>query len=241
MKLEHSRELVRRDTEYWWFLSRYRMVRRLLAGVRPLPLEGGLLDFGCGAGGFLKFAEGAGICTRDRMIGLDAEPSSVECLRAAGFQGMVAEAETLSRIQLPDAPSVITMLDVLEHLEHPVEALRELRRIGRPGAVLVCLVPAMPFLWSEWDERLGHQRRYGAGLLRQHLGEAGWNAISVQHLFPSMVIPAVARKWMGVSSGADEFPEVSDRVNRLLVHVNDLEHRFARWPFGTSLAALAIS
>jgi SAM-dependent methyltransferase len=175
------------------------------------------------------------------MIGLDAEPSSVECLRTAGFHGMVAEAETLPRIQLPDAPSVITMLDVLEHLEQPVDALRELRLIGGPGAVLVCLVPAMPFLWSEWDERLGHQRRYGAGLLRQHLGEAGWNVISVRHLFPSMVIPAIARRWMGVSSGADEFPEVSDPLNRILVRVNDLEHRFLRWPFGTSLAALAVS
>ena len=68
-----------------------------------------------------------------RVIGLDADSGSIDLVRKAGFQAMVADADALSAIHLPAAPSAISMLDVLEHLQDPVEALGQLRRIGKPG------------------------------------------------------------------------------------------------------------
>jgi len=241
VKTEHSHELARRDTEYWWFRSRYRLVHRLLSDVRAVPLPNGLLDFGCGAGGFLKFAEASGLCGRDRMIGLDADSGSIDLVRKAGFQAMVADAGALSGIHLRTAPSAISMLDVLEHLPDPVEALVQLRRIGKPGTVLVCLVPALQGLWSEWDERLGHQRRYTTRTLRGHLTMAGWKPVSLQYMFPSMVLPALARRWAGVTGGADEFPAVPKWIDRALGGWTAMENGFRHWPFGTSVAALAIA
>jgi hypothetical protein len=114
-------------------------------------------------------------------------------------------------------------------------------RIGKPGTVLVCLVPALQGLWSEWDERLGHQRRYTTRTLRGHLTMAGWKPVSLQYMFPSMVLPALARRWAGVTGGADEFPAVPQWVDRALGGWTAMENRFRRWPFGTSVAALAIT
>ena len=55
---------------------------------------------------------------------------------------------------------LVTLLDVIEHIEDDHGFLAEIADAMRPGAQLVVTVPALPQLWSPWDEELGHHRRY---------------------------------------------------------------------------------
>ena len=143
---------------------------------------------------------------------------------------------------LTDMPDACFMLDVLEHLESPVQVLRAACAAARPDAVLVVTVPALPLLWSDWDERVGHHRRYTRSTLRDELQAAGWQPVSIQYLFFSMVLPGLLRR---LSSGASRhtgrgFPPVPRAANAFLKAWSLAEARLGRWlPAGTSLAALA--
>ena len=57
-------------------------------------------------------------------------------------------------------PGFVTLLDVLEHQEDDAQFIGGLVAKMEPGSVLLLTVPALPKLWSPWDEALGHYRRY---------------------------------------------------------------------------------
>lgn len=239
MRQEHFDELGRRDRQYWWFRTRYALVLRLLRQVHGPRASEGLLDFGCGAGGFLRHALDDGFVTADKAVGVDGDASAVRTACSTGLTAMLATADSIGQAVLPVRPDVLTSLDVLEHLDDPIGLLRRLLLLAQRPATIVVLVPAMPSLWSAWDERLAHRRRYDRRTLTRHLNEAGWATRHVRFVFPSMVAPAVFRRHFGVHETSDEFPRVSPAVNRLLTTVTGLESRMPWWPFGTSLAAVA--
>lgn len=239
MKAAHGEELARRDRGYWWFRARYATVERLLRRQASPPLSG-LLDFGCGSGGFLRYAVERGLVASDGAVGIDGDAAAVERVRESGLEGHRSDASSLPDLRLGRSPAAITALDVLEHLDDPVGTLGSLRAMAAPGATLVALVPAMPSLWSEWDDRLGHRRRYVAGTLRRDLEAGGWRVKQVRYLFFSMLLPAWLRGFAGVSASSDEFPSVPGWLDAGLGWATTLENRFPSWPAGTSLAAVAI-
>ena len=238
MKAAHGEEIARRDRGYWWFRARYATVERLLRREAGTPIST-LLDFGCGSGGFLRHAVDRGIVASGGAVGIDGDASAVERVRAMGFEAHQADASNLSGLRLRQHPAAITALDVLEHLDDPVGTLQSLRSMATPGATLVALVPAMPKLWSEWDDRLGHRRRYLAATLRRDLEAGGWQVKQVRYLFFSMLVPAWLRGFMGLSASSDEFPSVPRWLDAGLGWATTLENRFRAWPAGTSLAAVA--
>jgi SAM-dependent methyltransferase len=54
----------------------------------------------------------------------------------------------------------VVMINVLEHIADDAAALRACRERLRPGGSLVVWVPAFEALYSDFDARLGHHRRY---------------------------------------------------------------------------------
>jgi SAM-dependent methyltransferase len=199
----------------------------------------GLLDFGCGTGGFIEYVTSTGFVGRDRALGVDGDEGAIRTLSSRGLLGLHSTAESLHGLRLPFAPDVLTMLDVLEHVDDPSGVLAGLADKATRPATVVVLVPAMQSLWSEWDVRLTHRRRYDRRMLASHLQHGGWEPVSMQYLFPSMVIPAILRQRLGASAGSNEFPEVDLRIDRVLGWCTGLESRLQWWPFGTSLAAVA--
>jgi SAM-dependent methyltransferase len=238
MKAEHGEELARRDRAYWWFRARYATVERMFRRHATVPL-GGLLDFGCGSGGFLQHAVERGLVATTGAIGVDGDAAAVARVRGMGFEAHEADSSRLEQVLLSRQPSAVAALDVLEHLDEPVEALRSLRSLAASDATIVVLVPAMPSLWSEWDDRLGHRRRYTPRTLRSDLEAGGWQVRKVRSLFFSMLAPAWLRGVAGISASQDEFPSVSRWIDAALGLWTTLENRFPWWPAGTSLAAVA--
>ena len=68
---------------------------------------------------------------------------------------------------------VIVLLDVLEHVDPPVPFLESVTWHLKPGGTLMINVPALPGLFSAYDDVLGHYRRYTSASLRHDCEAAG--------------------------------------------------------------------
>ncbi|MGE3171088.1 MAG: class I SAM-dependent methyltransferase [Planctomycetota bacterium] len=220
---------------YWWYAVRQGWVRRALrrqAARGPLRY----LDFGCGTGGVLasvrrEFAP-------EEALGLDGTQDAIDVGLGRGLP--VRLADFRRPIEPGFAPNAITCLDVLEHLEDPVRALRHLRAVADPQALLVVTVPAMPSLWSRWDEICGHHRRYTRALLREHLRQGGFEPTRVRYAFSYCWPPAWWQRRVRKQVQEFEFPPVSKAANALLTWAGAVERAFGGpLPFGTSLVAEA--
>jgi SAM-dependent methyltransferase len=138
----------------------------------------------------------------------------------------------------------VVLLDVLEHLRDPVQALRHAANTLDEFGKIIFTVPAHPWLYSEWDERLGHYRRYTPTMVRNDVEQSGlrlvemrpWNAISL----PVAAMLRTYRRFFPKRTGA-EFPRLGDYVNRCLIEIQDCERRWSsRWapPFGLSIVGV---
>lgn len=235
---EHYRELAKLDRSYWWFLVRHRIVMRLIERtLRRKPAS--VLDIGAGAGGFLLTLVDEGFVGRRDVLALEPSPDAQKVLRERELPILSAPLSELSRVEVKPFPEVVTLLDVLEHLDEPVGTLSDIAHRVSEGGIVVILVPALPALWSTWDELLGHRRRYTRRMLRDHLVEGGWDVVALQYCFASLTLPAWYRARFGLTSAdAGQFARVSPWLNRILVTLFDVESRWSWWPFGTTLAAV---
>jgi SAM-dependent methyltransferase len=239
MQRAHYQTLADHDQQYWWFATRHDTVIRWLKLNRSF--SGFLSDVGCGAGGFLRRCLDEGV-PESTVLGMDIDAKSIAIATNRGVPAMTMPEAGPNSAQLPQQPNAITMLDVLEHLDDPVAMLRELHDVASQDCTLAILVPAHAWLWSAWDDRLGHRRRYTRRMLRAHLQAAGWHVTRQRHLFPTMVLPGLCRARLLKASTlpADEFPRVPRWLNTLLHLWTTAMARMPWWPCGSSLAAVAI-
>ncbi len=104
------------------------------AGSSSLPLQ--WLDFGCGAGGFLKYLRARGTLA-DRSLeltGHDVGSYASQLARHDGFR--ILDLEALARE--PDARyDVVSMIEVIEHLPAPSDQIALVARVLKPGGLLL--------------------------------------------------------------------------------------------------------
>ncbi|WP_114239296.1 class I SAM-dependent methyltransferase [Dyella sp. C9] len=105
----------------------------------PLPQVGSLLDVGCGQGRSFRLLRDA-FCPA-RLIGLDADPHSIELSREeAAREGIPAEliAGDCAQIGLPDASvDIVFCHQTFHHLVEQERALDEFWRVLKPGGLLL--------------------------------------------------------------------------------------------------------
>ena len=214
---------------FFWHRIRAEYVLHALvkSGVGPNPT---VLDVGAGAGVFGRYF------SRRFPGGRYAFVEPVEEL-AAHLRACYGEAADWSSRSHHEADAVV-LLDVIEHVEDDRAFLTTIARGLRRGTRLVVTCPALPVLWSEWDTKLGHHRRYTAASLRAALGGAGIAVSDVRYLFQTMVLLGLWRKTRPPRSA--EFPRLSPAVNGILYVLGTVERGTLGWlPFGASVAATA--
>ncbi len=183
METGHFAELAELESHYWWHVAK----RQLVAGIlqREYPPPGRLVEGGVGTAGNLLAFRDLGYT----VAGLDCAPESIEIARSRG----VTEIQQHDLSQPWPVPAgsldIVVLLDVLEHLAEPVAALRHAANALRPGGGIVLTVPAYPFLFGQWDRRLGHYRRYTVPVLRSQAVAAGLRVRWVAH-WNSFTLPA---------------------------------------------------
>jgi SAM-dependent methyltransferase len=189
----HFAELARLEAGNFWFRARNRLIAwaigRYFGGARNL------FEVGCGTGFVL-----AGIAAAFPAMKLAASEAASAGLAFAATRTPAAALMQMDARRIPfrDEFDVIAALDVIEHIEDDRAVLAELRAAAAPGGGVLLTVPQHPFLWSEYDVRAGHVRRYRARELRDKLVEAGLEIVRmtsfVTVLLPLMVASRLAQR-----------------------------------------------
>ncbi len=76
----------------------------------------------------------------------------------------------------------VVLINVLEHIDDDADALAELREVLKPGGRLCVFVPAFEGLYSDFDRRIGHRRRYRRSRLVSTFDRAGLGVIEARYV-----------------------------------------------------------
>ena len=238
MEQSHFEDLKHLEETYWWHVAKRRLATRLVQCRFPAP--GRLVEGGIGSSRNLLEFQDLGY----EVTGFDLMPEVVEHAKQRGLtdvrQHDLSEPWPLE----PESVRAVVLLDVLEHMDDPIQVLRNVSRILQPGGGVVLTVPAYPLLYSNWDERLGHRRRYTARVLRSQASDSGLKVERITH-WNSFTLPAA-----GVVRGLDrvfgrdagsQFPRVSPVVNSMLLGCAAMERGWLTRlgvPFGLSIVGV---
>ena len=101
-------------------------------------------------------------------ICLEIDPLLISMLENKGFR-------VLNSIEaIPSQVSILYTSNVLEHIKDDVDALEKLRIKMEFGGKIAIYVPALPWLFSDLDRKVGHFRRYGRKELIKKVQTAGF-------------------------------------------------------------------
>jgi SAM-dependent methyltransferase len=238
----HFSALAELEARNFWFRARNRLIiwalRRYFPGARRF------LEVGCGTGFVLS-----GIASAFPALEIAGSEVAAEGLGFAARRVPAARLLQMDARRIPfrDEFDVAGAFDVIEHIEDDRAVLQALRQALVPGGGLLLTVPQHPFLWSEYDARSGHVRRYRVVELRDKLTEAGFDIVKmtsfVTLLLPLMTLSRLARS----KPGADYDPlaelKIAPWLNWLLEKVLDFEQLLIRagvpLPAGGSLLVVA--
>lgn len=224
---------------YWYYQSKYELLRKhlLSAGFSPTGLR--CLDFGCGIGLILSIMETDGWADSSRTCGVD--PTYADESRAYESAIKIFPHPGLTEGNF----DFVLLMDVLEHVEKEETVLHQAVEQLRPGGHIFLTVPAHPFLWSPHDEYLGHHRRYTLPGLISLVSRIDQLEIKRAHYFFASVLPfaVVLRMWRrlaGWRQGSDLRP-LPNILNSLLkwLSLRELNFCFSNQVCGLSAVLVA--
>lgn len=238
MDPSHLQELVQLEDNYWWHVAKRQLVTRLLRKHCPPP--GRLVEGGIGSGRNLVEFSQMGY----DVTGFDLMPESVQHVKNRGIEDVRVHDLGESWPVDQESLTAVVLLDVLEHVPDPVQVLTHVHKALKPGGAVIVTVPAHPWLYSRWDEQLGHFRRYTVAEFRRHARESSFR-VQWLNYWNSFTMPAAVavRGWEKLfpRRTQPDFPEVSSLTNRALLTAAAAE----RWcmnsigvPMGLSLAGV---
>ena len=89
---------------------------------------------------------------------IDISAAVIEQLNAHGGIGAPDEVATLP--YRDGEFDLVCAFDVIEHVEDDRRVFREVSRVLKDDGVLICSMPLYSNLWTEFDDWVGHARRY---------------------------------------------------------------------------------
>lgn len=235
MEIAHLYELGTLESSYWWHVAKRQLITQLLQEQVPPPNL--LVEGGIGAAGNLQSWQSLGYSVH----GLDCLDESIAFAKQRGIDNVSVHDLHEPWPVRENSAGAVVLLDVLEHLADPVIALQHAARSLASGGKIFFTVPAYPWLFSDWDRRLGHFRRYTQTMMREQVQQAGlkletlrhWNAFSL----PAAIVLRILRR-LRPSSRGTEFPRVSPWMNQALLSAAAFERRLGPvlgMPCGLSL------
>jgi 2-polyprenyl-3-methyl-5-hydroxy-6-metoxy-1,4-benzoquinol methylase len=140
-----------------------------------------VLEVGAGIGGTTRV-----FCDDrfDLWTALEPDPQMMAELHAAKERGEFPDwcefrQGTVANLGAAERYDTVLYIDVLEHIEDDRGELERVAEHLEPGGHLIVLSPAYPFLYTAFDEAIGHHRRYTRSSLRA-LTPA---SVMVRHIF----------------------------------------------------------
>ncbi len=225
--LEDQAEKADQFLDFFWHVIRSAFILRTLEEYHRTK---SVVDIGAGAGVFFKHYLTKWPESKYFFI----EPIQSLRDRILKFPG----SQVITDTKAPLNQEAVVLLDVLEHIETDQQFLKDLFRRMPADSLLIITCPALNILWSTWDIKMGHYRRYTRKSLIAVVEAAGFEVQEARYLFHLFLLPALWRKWQP-SAGA-EFPQLSNGINGILKAWAYFELRFLSFlPFGTSITVVA--
>ncbi len=139
---------------------------------------------------------------------------------------------------LPAVPAFDTILyiDVLEHIEHDREELAEAVKRLNSGGNIIVLSPAYQFLYTGFDQGLGHYRRYNKASLKA-CAPAGVKLQKLFHLDSIGLFASLSNKLVLHQSAPPSVSQVQF-WDRYLVTTSMLIDPLIRFQAGKSIVAI---
>ena len=175
-----------------------------------------------------------------RVVATDLSERCVHVLQER-FRGASNVEVVLGPIEaaVPDGPyDTAVLINVLEHIPDDQQALLQLSDLLKPGGRLVLWVPAFDFLYSEFDRKIGHYRRYRIPQLRPKLAEAGFEVRDIRY-----VNTVGALGWLMIARLLRRDPVAGGPArifDKCFVPVLRVVERRLRPPFGQSVFVAAV-
>jgi SAM-dependent methyltransferase len=107
---------------------------------------------------------------------IDLSRAVAQTLEEAG--GIVQVGSVTSLPYTADKFELICAFDVIEHVFDDVRALNEINRVLQNGGIFIFSVPLHMNLWTDFDDRVGHFRRYEGETLKQTLSQLNLDLLS---------------------------------------------------------------
>jgi SAM-dependent methyltransferase len=203
--------------------------------ARP-ALVGPILELGAGHGTFTAaFADVADV----HAVEPGAHASARLSKRFASDHRVTVSAGTVDDLPAVEAYGSAVMINVLEHIEDDVEALRSIRTRLVPGGRLAIWVPAFQVLYSDFDRKLGHYRRYRKRDLRAVVERAGFVVDDLRYVnAPGFFSWLIITRFLKQEPTAGPLVRIFDRV--VVPIVRRVESMIPP-PFGQSILLVATS
>jgi SAM-dependent methyltransferase len=209
---------------------------RWIMGMMEPYLGADVLEVGAGHGTFTEVLAGREM----RVVATDLSERCAGVLRSRFFG--VSNVEVVQGdIQMAAARGpfdAAVLINVLEHIEDDDEALRQLWATLKVGGRLLLWVPAFEALYTDFDRKIGHFRRYRRETLSAQLGNAGFTVVEIRY---ANSIGAVA--WWLVARVLRRTPTRPSSVklfDRYVLPIVKLLEAKVRPPFGQSILAVAV-
>lgn len=153
MEKEYEKKYHQLEIEYWWFVARRDIIKKIL---KKHPKNSKILEIGCSGGILMKELNGEGFAN---VSGLDISKEAIETAKRRGVKN-VKVADAVKTGYKDKEFDIIIASDILEHIEDENKAVGEWKRLLKNNGTLIVFVPAFMSLWSKHDEINHHFRRY---------------------------------------------------------------------------------
>ena len=228
--------------KHFWFRSRNELIQTAIRHGLKADKSTSFVELGCSNGFVMSAIESIGLT----VTGVDMHIGGLRNA-AERVDGQLI-CSRVEELQFTHPVAGVGLFDVIEHVEEDSELLRHAISLLEPGGLLFVTVPALQSLWSEFDEILGHKRRYTRKQLRSLLSQVGFDVLDSYYAF-SFAVPIVwlqrrlVRRQSDNASLKQFMSPPRPMINQILYRMARLEalcRRFRfRLPFGTSLLAVA--
>lgn len=233
MRKDLYEDMYKTESHHFWHKAKREYVEKMIR-THTKGNKKDLLDIGCGTGKNIEIFSKMG-----EAYGID---SSDEALSFCRKRGIVHLKKGLAeKIPHEDGQfDVVSILDVLEHV-NDTEAVQEMKRVLKRKGIAVVTVPAFSWLWSKWDEVLGHKKRYTKKSLLSLFPAAGWEVKKITYIHSFLVIPTLIIRSIKSKQNkeyASDFQLMNPFINWILHLLSGLEQMVVTrydMPFGTSL------
>ena len=219
----------------WWADSRKELIVSLIEKYSKKE-KGIICDVGCGTGAVLKALNRN---TNSSCIGIEKDQAVAAESKNKNLNVLYGDASTFS---LDKKADIILLLDAIEHIEDDRKALSNCLQQLNTGGLIILTVPAYNFLWSGFDKKAGHVRRYSEMRLKSLLLENRVRIVFFSYWNLFLLIPVFfIGKILRLDPNGDKIPAQLSSFFRFLLKIEKfLIIRGIALPFGVSLFAVAV-